>query len=52
VWLGHGGTKRSIARLLYGIPEWKRKKVKPSTAKRVNQLTGLGLVQQIEGDRI
>jgi len=33
VWLGHSGIKRSIAHLLYGIPRWKRKKVKPSTAE-------------------
>jgi len=43
VWLGHGGIERSIAHFLYGIPRWKRKKVKPSTAKRVNLVTELGL---------
>jgi len=52
VWLGHGGSKGSIAHLLYGIPRWWRKKVKPSTAKRVNQLAELGLKQQINRDRI
>jgi len=52
VWLGHGGIKGSIAHFLYGIPGWWRKKVKPSTAKRVNQLTNLGLAQQTNENRI
>jgi len=30
----------------------KWKKVKPTTAKRVNQLTGLGLAQQTNENRI
>jgi len=52
VWLGHGGIKGSIAHPLYGIPRWWRKKVKPSTAKRVSQLTELGLAQQLNRARI
>jgi len=47
VWFDHGGIKRSIAHFLYGIPRWKGKKVKPSTAKRVNLFTELRLQQQI-----
>jgi len=35
----HSSTERSIAHLLHGIPRWKQKKVKPSTAKRVNLFT-------------
>jgi len=51
VWLGRGGIKRSI-QFLSGIPGWWRKKGKPSTAKRENQLTDLGLAQQINENRI
>ena len=52
MWFDHGDIKRTIAHFQYGIPGWKRKKVKPSTAKRVNQLTGLRLTQQINKNRI
>jgi len=45
VWFDHSGIKRSIAHLLYGIPRWKRKKVKPSMAKRANLFTELRIQQ-------